>query len=47
MLDLREYVDATGRSPFAEWFDDLDPVAAAKATVGLSRIDYKSRTRNR
>jgi putative addiction module killer protein len=45
MLELQEYVDARGRSPFAEWFDDLDPVAAAKVTVGLSRIEQGNLSR--
>jgi putative addiction module killer protein len=39
MLLIREYVDARGRSPFAEWFDDLDARAAAKVTVALARIE--------
>ena len=39
MLEIQEYIDAKGKSPFAEWFDDLDPIAAAKVTVGLSRIE--------
>ena len=39
MLSVREYVDAGGRSPFAEWFDDLDAGAAAKVTVALARIE--------
>ena len=32
-------MDARGRSPFAEWFDDLDAGAAAKVTVALARIE--------
>jgi putative addiction module killer protein len=36
---IREYLDARGRSPFAEWFDDLDAGAAAKVTVALARIE--------
>ena len=32
-------MDARGRSPFAEWFDDLDAGAAAKVTVALGRIE--------
>jgi putative addiction module killer protein len=39
MLLIREYVDAPGRSPFAEWFEDLDARAAAKVTVALARIE--------
>ncbi|MBV8209645.1 MAG: type II toxin-antitoxin system RelE/ParE family toxin [Burkholderiaceae bacterium] len=38
MLDVREYLDADGRSPFAEWFADLEATAAAKVTVALTRI---------
>jgi putative addiction module killer protein len=34
-----EYLDATGRSPFAGWFDELDSMAAAKITVALTRIE--------
>ena len=39
MLLIREYLDARGRSPFAEWFEDLDARAAAKVTVALTRIE--------
>ena len=39
MLELKEYVDAHDRSPFRDWFDELDAVAAAKITVALSRIE--------
>jgi putative addiction module killer protein len=38
-LTVLEYVDADGRSPFAEWFDDLDARAAAKITTALARIE--------
>jgi len=38
-LVVREYVDARGRGPFAEWFEDLDASAAAKVTVALARIE--------
>jgi putative addiction module killer protein len=37
-MDVREYRDANGRSPFAVWFRALDPVAAAKVTVALTRL---------
>ena len=39
MLELQEYLDTQGVSPFRSWFDDLDPVAAAKVTVALGRIE--------
>ena len=38
MLDVREYEDETGDSPFAAWFADLDATAAAKVTVAVARI---------
>jgi putative addiction module killer protein len=37
-VQILEYLDATGRSPFAAWFNGLDPQAAAKVTVALARI---------
>ena len=38
MIEIREYLDARGHSPFAAWFDRLDAQAAAKVTVALSRL---------
>lgn len=38
MLDVREYLDEGGASPFADWFVGLDAAAAAKIAVVLSRI---------
>lgn len=35
---IEEYVDASGTSPFGDWFDKLAPVAAAKVTVAITRI---------
>jgi len=32
-----EYLDATGASPFGDWFDGLDGLAAAKVTVAVER----------
>ena len=39
-MRLREYLDAFGRSPFGEWFGDLDARAAARVTVSLTRIEH-------
>ena len=39
MLDVREYLDESGSSPFADWFAALDGIAAAKVTVVLARIE--------
>lgn len=37
-MDIDEYLDSHGRSPFARWFDGLDAQAAAKVTVALQRL---------
>jgi putative addiction module killer protein len=39
MIQVTEYLDLLGRSPFADWFDSLDPQAAAKVAVALMRMD--------
>jgi len=38
-MQLLEYLDAAGRSPFSRWFDSLDARAAAKVTIALARIE--------
>jgi len=46
MLDVREYLDEDGTSPFADWFTGLDATAAAKITVVLACwAAYKRRKR--
>ena len=37
-MDILEYLTASGRSPYRDWFDDLDAHAATKVTVALTRI---------
>ena len=37
-MEMREFLDGSGGSPFAHWFEDLDPKAAAKVTVALTRM---------
>ena len=39
MITLRQYVEESGRNPFAEWFDVLDTPAFAKVTAALTRIE--------
>jgi putative addiction module killer protein len=39
MLELRYYLSADGRSPFARWFEDLNAVAGAKVVRALARIE--------
>ncbi|MGI4764057.1 MAG: type II toxin-antitoxin system RelE/ParE family toxin [Janthinobacterium lividum] len=37
-MEIVEFQDVAGHSPFAEWFDDLDVHAARKVTAALTRI---------
>lgn len=39
MITIREYLEPSGRSPFAKWFETLNPPAAAKVTTALVRIE--------
>lgn len=36
---LDEYVDGAGRSPFGRWYQGLSPLAAAKVTTALYRLE--------
>jgi putative addiction module killer protein len=38
-MQVLEYLEASGRSPFRRWFDRLDPLAAAKITIALARLE--------
>src|ERR1700733_7958360 len=38
MIDVREYCDPNGVSPFANWFARLNPIAAAKVATALTRL---------
>jgi putative addiction module killer protein len=38
-MEIREYVDRQGRSPFAAWFEDLNAPAAAKVAVAVARME--------
>ncbi len=37
-IDIRELLDASGRSPFGRWFEGLNGVVAARVTVALTRL---------
>jgi putative addiction module killer protein len=37
-VELQEFLDGSGRSPFALWFEVLNAVAAARVTVALTRL---------
>jgi putative addiction module killer protein len=38
MIEVREYIDINGRSPFSKWFRGLNIQAAAKVATGLERM---------
>ncbi|WP_346913012.1 type II toxin-antitoxin system RelE/ParE family toxin [uncultured Roseibium sp.] len=38
-MQLVEYQTGDGKSPFAEWYNNLDPRAAAKVTVAMVRME--------
>jgi len=38
MIEVREYLDRAGRSPYAAWSDRLNKEAAAKVAAALARI---------
>ncbi|MFZ3182335.1 MAG: type II toxin-antitoxin system RelE/ParE family toxin [Methylocystis silviterrae] len=38
IIEIEEYLTEKGASPFADWFDALEPQAAAIITVGLARL---------
>lgn len=38
MIEILEYQDQKGTSPFAGWFNRLEPTIAAKVRVSLERI---------
>jgi putative addiction module killer protein len=38
LIQVEEYVTKEGVSPFAEWFNSLDPFVAAKVNTYLTRL---------
>lgn len=38
-IEIREYLDDRGRSPFGRWFERLNAQAAAKVTTAVSRME--------
>ena len=41
-MKILEFISNTGANPFAKWFDDLDPQAAAKITTAIVRIEQSN-----
>lgn len=38
-MDIREYIDPNGRSPYAEWLNSLHAPAAAMVAVAVFRME--------
>ncbi len=38
MIEIREYIDHRGRSPFADWFNRLDGRVAARVRLVVERV---------
>jgi putative addiction module killer protein len=38
-MQILQYLELSGRSPYSDWFDALDPGAAAKVTVAIARLE--------
>ena len=38
VVDVREYLDREGSSPYANWFDGLDAEAAVKVAMAVTRL---------
>jgi len=38
MMEIREYIDCRGSSPYARWFNSLNAQAAAKVVAALVRM---------
>jgi putative addiction module killer protein len=43
-MEVLHYEDEDGRSPFQDWFDDLDPIAAAKVATHLTRLEHGNKS---
>ncbi|HVN63429.1 MAG TPA: type II toxin-antitoxin system RelE/ParE family toxin, partial [Candidatus Binataceae bacterium] len=38
LIEVLEYIDLGGQSPYRKWFDGLDAQAAAKVAIAIARI---------
>ena len=41
-MEIREFIDVNGRSPYARWFNRLDARAAAKVATALVRMEQSN-----
>jgi putative addiction module killer protein len=44
VVEVLEYIDAQGRSPYARWFDRLPAQAAAKVVTAVTRMAQGSQS---
>ena len=44
-IEVREYLEESGRSPYKKWFDALPATVAAKVSVALLRIEMGNLSR--
>ena len=44
-ITVKEYILDDGRSPFGQWFDDLDSQAAAKVATAVARLELGNLSR--
>ena len=40
MIEVREYLDAQGSSPYGKWFDRLNTAAAARVATAVYRMEH-------
>jgi putative addiction module killer protein len=39
VIEIRQYVDRQGHTPFLDWLDDLNDAVQAKVTTALERLE--------
>ncbi|MGB8259696.1 MAG: type II toxin-antitoxin system RelE/ParE family toxin [Terracidiphilus sp.] len=39
MIEIRQYVDRSGRNPFERWFVNLDDITQSRVTISLDRLE--------
>jgi putative addiction module killer protein len=44
-VEVLEYLDLHGSSPYGEWFDGLNPPAAAKVVIAVTRLAQGNRSK--
>jgi putative addiction module killer protein len=42
VIEVRQYVDRSGRNPFQQWFEELDGSTRARISVALDRLERGS-----